>query len=122
VSWPGPSLTIRESMTLVESVRDGPLHAATTVRLRFGGVESNFAIAIARLGGRARWISRLGTDPFGAMIVSQLHEEAVDVSCVQFTDAVCPTSPAHFRRGVARVNARHATHARRSSWYRIAEC
>ena len=38
------------------------LEAATRYERSFGGAESNFSIALARLGHRARWISRAQLD------------------------------------------------------------
>jgi 2-dehydro-3-deoxygluconokinase len=46
------------------------------------GAESNFAIALARLDVPVRWVSRLGADPFGDMILERLRVEGVDVRLV----------------------------------------
>lgn len=45
-----------------------------------GGCGANAAVAVARLGGRALLSSRLGSDPVGEMILSDLTREGVDVS------------------------------------------
>jgi 2-dehydro-3-deoxygluconokinase len=44
----------------------------------FGGDTSNFAIAAARQGARVGYISRIGDDPYGAMLRALWTEEAVD--------------------------------------------
>ncbi len=49
----------------------------------FGGAESNFAIALARLGHSASWISRLGEDDFGHYIHKAIRAENVDTSFTQ---------------------------------------
>src|SRR6476646_5965113 len=50
--------------------------------LRFAGAESNLAIALARLGRQVAWVSRLGRDPFGDMILEAVEHEGVDVRWV----------------------------------------
>lgn len=76
----GAVLTVGESMGLLDP--DGELRYGCTVRLRMAGAESNFAIAMRRLGVPARWISRVGCDPIGDLIVEALEVEGVDVSGV----------------------------------------
>ena len=50
-----------------------------------GGAPANVAVAVARLGGHARFVGMLGEDLFGDMLVSQLAAAGVDVTCVQRT-------------------------------------
>ncbi|KKI89793.1 2-dehydro-3-deoxygluconokinase [Bacillus sp. SA1-12] len=52
----------------------------------FGGAESNFAIAVSRLGHRSGWFGRLGKDPFGRLILKSIRGEGVDVSRAELTD------------------------------------
>jgi 2-dehydro-3-deoxygluconokinase len=67
-------LTVGETMALLDPLEDG-----TTYRLRIGGAESNFAIALTRLGIGVTWVSRLGDDPFGDLVAETLDAEGVDV-------------------------------------------
>ena len=80
-------LTVGETMALLDPHGDGVPGAGTSFTLRFAGAESNVAIALARLGVRVTWISRLGKDPFGDMIEDGLRAEGVDVSHVRRDDA-----------------------------------
>lgn len=48
-----------------------------------GGCAANAAVAVARLGGRARLAARLGLDAIGDMIVAGLEAEAVDCRLVR---------------------------------------
>ncbi len=80
-------LTAGETMALLDPLGDGVPGPGTAFTLRFAGAESNFAIALARLGVSVSWISRLGRDPFGDMIEHGLAEEGVDVRRVQRDDA-----------------------------------
>jgi 2-dehydro-3-deoxygluconokinase len=84
-------VTIGESMVLFQSLQDGPLAYAPLFTKTIAGAESNVAIGLVRLGMRVRWISRLGTDPFGKMIETALAGEGVDVSCV-IHDDTAPTA------------------------------
>jgi 2-dehydro-3-deoxygluconokinase len=74
-------LTAGETMALLDPV-DGAIGDGTTFRLRVGGAESNFAIALRRLGIDVTWISRLGLDPFGDLVASTLAGEGVDLRFV----------------------------------------
>jgi sugar/nucleoside kinase (ribokinase family) len=72
-------LTVGETMALLDPVGDGEPAHGSALTLRIGGAESNFAIALSRLGVRATWVSRVGDDPLGRMLVGALRDERVDV-------------------------------------------
>jgi 2-dehydro-3-deoxygluconokinase len=74
-------LTVGETMALLDPLDDG-----STYRLRIGGAESNFAVALTRLGARVTWISRLGTDSFGDLVEDTLTREGVDVRAARDPD------------------------------------
>jgi 2-dehydro-3-deoxygluconokinase len=80
-------LTAGETMALLDPLEDGVPGLGDRLTLRFGGAESNFAIALSRLGVGVRWISRLGRDPFGDMIEEGLAAEGVDLRWVRRDDA-----------------------------------
>ena len=80
-------LTVGETMALLDPHGDGAPLPGTSFTLRFAGAESNLAIALARLGVRVTWISRLGRDPFGDMIEDGLRAEGVDVGHIRRDDA-----------------------------------
>lgn len=84
-------VTIGESMVLFQSLQDGPLPYAPLFTKSIAGAESNVAVGLTRLGRRVRWISRIGTDPFGRMIESTLAGEGVDISHV-IRDDSAPTA------------------------------
>ncbi len=56
----------------------------------FGGDTSNMAIAAARLGARAAYVTRLGNDAFGRMFMDLWRDERVDAAGVE-TDPEAPT-------------------------------
>lgn len=47
-----------------------------------GGAPANVACAVAKLGGHAAFIGKLGEDAFGDFLVEKLADSGVDVSCV----------------------------------------
>ncbi|XP_065026182.1 fructokinase-1-like [Musa acuminata AAA Group] len=49
-----------------------------------GGAPANVAIAVARLGGRAAFVGKLGDDEFGRMLSAILRENGVDDTGVTF--------------------------------------
>jgi sugar/nucleoside kinase (ribokinase family) len=87
---PPTVLTVGETMALLDPAGAGEPQAGSAFTLRVAGAESNVAIALARLGLRAAWISRVGDDPLGAMVLEQVGGEGVDVSRV-VRDPTAPT-------------------------------
>lgn len=59
-----------EKMPLTEFVRQG------------GGITATAMAAVARLGGKARYIGKVGDDDFGRFIISELDKEGVDTTRV----------------------------------------
>jgi 2-dehydro-3-deoxygluconokinase len=83
-------LTVGETMALLDPVADGALELGGRLTLRIAGAESNFAIALARLGVPVTWVSRVGADPLGGIVRETLASEGVDVSYVRI-DEGAPT-------------------------------
>lgn len=73
-------LTFGEAMVAFRCA--GPLVQGSALTARLAGAESNVAVALARLGHRVRWVGRVGADPLGDLVRTQLRAEAVDVSHV----------------------------------------
>jgi 2-dehydro-3-deoxygluconokinase len=72
-------LTVGETMVLLDPLSDGAPRLGMALTLRVAGAESNFAIGLARLGVDVIWISRLGRDPFGDLVLATLAGEGVDL-------------------------------------------
>lgn len=53
---------------------------------KIGGAPANVCGAFARLGGEARLITQLGSDPFGDKIIRELAAYKIDTSCISVTD------------------------------------
>lgn len=82
MSKPIDVVTFGEAMVLIQPNVPGPLAEATLLSRSIAGAESNVAIALSRLNKRVRWISRVGDDPFGDVVVRTMQSEGVDVSMV----------------------------------------
>jgi 2-dehydro-3-deoxygluconokinase len=80
---PGRVITAGETMALVVPLSPGRLRHATSLSLSIGGAESNVAIGLARLGVPASWISVLGEDELGELVLHRLRAEGVDTSAVR---------------------------------------
>ena len=110
-------MTIGETMILLYAEdTTAPLRLGERLMLDFAGADSNFAIAMSRLGHRAAWISRLGDEPLGELALDAIAREGVDVSGVirdptrntglylKHHDATGVTRVQYYRRGSAASN------------------
>ncbi len=70
-------LTFGETMGLVAADGIGPLGYAKNFSFGIGGAESNVAVGVARLGGEATWLGRVGPDATGALIASRIAASGV---------------------------------------------
>ncbi|MGP4056419.1 sugar kinase [Mycobacterium sp. 4D054] len=71
-------VTAGESLGLLTADDVGSLCRVNRMRIGFGGAESNVAIGVARLGGTAAWIGRVGADALGELILRELRAEMVE--------------------------------------------
>jgi 2-dehydro-3-deoxygluconokinase len=110
-------VTIGETMILLYGEdTTAPLRLGERLMLDFAGADSNFAIAMSRLGYRSAWISRLGDEPLGELALNAIAREGVDVSRVirdptrntglylKHHDATGVTRIQYYRRGSAASN------------------
>ncbi len=79
----GRVVTAGETMVLVVPSSPGRLRHATDVTLSIGGAESNVAIGLSRLGVPASWVSALGDDEPGELVLHRVRAEGVDTSAVR---------------------------------------
>ncbi len=82
-------VTMGETMALIQTSGPGPLQHACGLNLGMGGSESNFAIALRRLGTTVTWVGRVGADSLGDYIRRELAAEQIDAEVV--TDPAAPT-------------------------------
>ncbi|WP_040978401.1 sugar kinase [Oceanobacillus jeddahense] len=79
-------VTLGESMVLLSPDLYGSLRYVNCFTKRVGGAESNFAVALSRLGHKVGWVSKLGNDEFGLFIRNVIRGEGVDTTQVLFDD------------------------------------
>lgn len=82
--------SIGETMAMLTPHTHGPLEFGQSLTLSIGGAESNVAMYLADYGLPARWISRVGDDALGHMILNRIASSGVDVSAVE-VDPARPT-------------------------------
>jgi 2-dehydro-3-deoxygluconokinase len=80
---PRPVITAGETMALFVPPSPGRLRHASSLSISIGGAESNLAIGLARLGIPASWISVLGEDELGELVLHRLRAEGVDTTAVK---------------------------------------
>src|SRR5215212_8588819 len=76
-------VTVGETMVLGVPPRPGRLRHAGSLELKIGGAESNLAVALSRLGLSAGWMSYLGDDEPGQLVLDRIRAEGVDTSQVR---------------------------------------
>ncbi|MGA8113355.1 MAG: sugar kinase [Actinocatenispora sp.] len=79
-------VTLGETMALLAAPSIGLLRHAHSLTLSVAGAESNLAIGVRRLGRTAAWISRVGDDEFGRLVIGTLAAEGLDTSRVTVDD------------------------------------
>jgi 2-dehydro-3-deoxygluconokinase len=77
-------VTLGEAMLRLSPPGRGRLERADSLDLHVAGSESNVAVALAALGFRARWVSRLPDSPLGRRVASELSRAGVDVDSVRW--------------------------------------
>lgn len=71
----------------VPEVNGQALADVTSFQRAAGGAPANVAAAVAKLGGDARFIGKIGRDPFGDFLVRTLDEVGVHTAVVQTDEA-----------------------------------
>jgi 2-dehydro-3-deoxygluconokinase len=79
-------VTLGETMIRLTPKGYTRLEEAAELELRIGGSESNVAVALARLGLKSAWVSKLPVNPLGKLVARRLQSLGVDVSHVLWTD------------------------------------
>ena len=82
-------VTLGETMGLMKAETPGPLAQVSSLSLGMGGSESNFAIALRRLGTSVTWVGRVGMDSLGDLVLRELAAEGIVVDPLR--DEAAPT-------------------------------
>lgn len=68
---------------LIELSANGKLAETSTLNKYFGGDTVTTAVAIARLGGKVSYLTKVGNDGFSEFILSSLQKENIDTSLIK---------------------------------------
>jgi 2-dehydro-3-deoxygluconokinase len=79
-------VTLGEAMLRLSVPELGRLAQADRLDVRVGGAEANVAVALARLGRRAAWISAVPDNPLGRRVADAIAAAGVDITGVGFVD------------------------------------
>jgi len=80
-------VSIGETLVCMTSEPRGLMRHATSFVPRVAGAETNTLIGLSRLGHQTSWMSKLGYDEFGKMVLSTIRGEGVDTSQVTFSQS-----------------------------------
>ncbi|MEZ0117538.1 sugar kinase [Heyndrickxia faecalis] len=83
-------VSIGETMVLFTSEMQGLMRYARNFSVKIAGAETNTLIGLSRLGHQTGWISKLGQDEFGELVLSTVRGEGVNISRVT-RDSSSPT-------------------------------
>src|SRR5207248_339548 len=79
--------TLGETMVRFTPQGYARLEEGGLYEVRTGGSESNVAVALARLGLRVAWATKLPRHPLGTFVVRRIRSFGVDVSQVVWSEA-----------------------------------
>lgn len=75
---------IGEALVLLPELPDEPVdQEAALARASLAGAEVNVAAGLAASGLRTSWIGRVGADPFGKFLLSEMRARGIDVAAVE---------------------------------------
>lgn len=80
----GEVILFGEPMALLSADTTGPLEDVVHFTRSMSGAEVNVAIGLTRLGHKARYLTRLGDDPFGHYIRKALEDNGIETDLVAF--------------------------------------
>lgn len=77
------AVCIGEGLAVLVAEESGPLENVAAFSRSAAGAEANVAAALAALGVRSAWVSRIGDDGFGRFLKRTFAERGVDVTGVE---------------------------------------
>src|SRR5262245_10478906 len=79
-------ITFGEAMIRLSPPGFRRLEQARSLEVQVGGAELNTAVALARLGRSAAWVSRLTRNPLGRLVENYAREAGVGTEHLLWTD------------------------------------
>jgi 2-dehydro-3-deoxygluconokinase len=84
---PHEVVTFGEAMIRLSPPSFGRLEQTDRLDVQVGGAELNTAVALARLGRSAAWVSRLTDNPLGRLIANRAREAGVSTEHIVWTES-----------------------------------
>lgn len=78
-------ILVGEPMGLFIAQKEGSLDKVTEYSLAVAGAEFNMAVGLARLEHHVTYVTKLGKDPFGELIVNVMSQNAIGTDFVQYS-------------------------------------
>jgi 2-dehydro-3-deoxygluconokinase len=75
-------VSLGETMVLFTPETNGLMRYSKSYSSKIAGAETNTLIGLSRLGHETAWISRVGRDEFGEMLLASVRGEGVGVQNV----------------------------------------
>lgn len=85
-STPRDLTTLGEALLRLSVPQGERLERMRSLDVSIGGAESNVAAAVAHMGFRVAWLSRLPRSPLGRLVERTIYAQGVDTSGVVWTD------------------------------------
>jgi len=79
--------TFGEALSVFISTDTESVMSANNYQRVTAGAEANVAVAVSRLGLKAQFFSRFGTDQLGSVMIKDIESEGVDVSLIKRVSA-----------------------------------
>src|SRR5215468_8608995 len=79
-------ITFGEAMLRLSPPNFRRLEQARSLDVQVGGAELNTAVALARLGRRSAWVSRLTDNPLGRLVANRAREAGVSTEHIVWTN------------------------------------
>jgi sugar/nucleoside kinase (ribokinase family) len=83
-------VSLGEVLVQLNALSAGPLRYVRYFEVHVAGSEANTLVGLSKLGFRCGFMSRIGDDEFGRLILNTLRSEDIDVSKIK-VDAEAPT-------------------------------
>ena len=80
------AILIGEPMGLLMAKQPGPLAKQDSYDLAVCGAELNVAIGLTRLGHPVSYVTKLGRDPFGSVVLSCIRDNGIGTELISYSD------------------------------------
>lgn len=80
------TLLIGEPMGLFIAQQEGELESVTSWETSTSGAELNVAVGLKRLGEDVGYMTKLGRDPLGALLINRMHQDGIATEMISYSE------------------------------------